>query len=132
MEAIMVRPQIKIEGLEGLGDPTFEAGSVHVARAPLTNPTVKEWTYDVELYLDVTKVASASGAVTIPAGGSVNVDFSVAMPLVEGEYEGWIDAWCVDAITPENPTGLIRHYHITENVIIVISPAIEIGEPTWV
>lgn len=123
MEAVIVRPQIKVERLEVVEDPTFGAGSTHTARATLTNPTAKQFTYNVELYLGVTKAASASGTVTIPAGGSVNVDFGLAMPLVEAEYEGWLDVWV--------GTELIEHYKLTENVIIEISPAIVIGPITW-
>ena len=123
MEALMVRPQVKVEKLELL-DPTFEGGSVHTARATLTNPTAKEFSYDVELYLDVTKVASASGSVTIPAGGSMDVDFSVAMPVAEGDYQPYLDAWV--------GTELIAHYVATELVTIVISAVIEIGPITWI
>ncbi len=122
MKALMIKPLVKVESLEL--DPEFEAGSVHTARATLTNPTTKDFTYTVELYLDVTKVASASGTVIIPAGGSVNVDFTVAMPLIEGSYEVYLDAWY--------GTELLKHYHDPEKVTIAISPAIEIGIITWV
>ncbi len=123
MEAVMIRPLVKVESLE-VGDPEFEAGSVHTARATLTNPTMKQFTYDVELYLDVTKVASASGTITIPAGSSVPIDFIVTMPLVEGTFDVWVDAWY--------GTELLVHYHATEKVTVGISPAIIIGEPVWV
>lgn len=127
----MVKPMIKVKELE-MEDPTFEGGSTHTARALLENPTAKQFTYDLSLYLDVTKVAEATGSIIIPAGGSVYTDFALLMPLVEGEYEGWLDVFCVDAITAENPFGLIEHYHLTENIIIVISPGITIGPIIWV
>ena len=124
MQALTVKPQVKVENL-GFNDPEFEAGSTHVARAILTNPTVKEFTYQVELYLDVTKVASASGSVTIPAGGSVNVDFIVTMPSYEGgPWHVYLDAWV--------GTESVAHYQATEDVSTVISPAIEVGPITWV
>ncbi|GAI88524.1 unnamed protein product, partial [marine sediment metagenome] len=53
MEKVMTRPQVRVDKLEL--DPTFEAGATHTARATLTNPTTKDFTYTAELYLDVTK-----------------------------------------------------------------------------
>ncbi len=126
MEALMTRPQVKVEKLKfSLGDdPLFEAGSVHTAQAVLTNPTAKEFTYSIELYLDVTKVATSGvGSVTIPAGGSVTVSFTATMPLVEGTWHVYLDA-IVD-------TELVAHYQATEDVTIVISPAVLIGPITW-
>lgn len=125
MEAVKIRPQVKVEELEGL-DPQFEAGSVHVARATLTNPTAKEFTYTTELYLGVTKVATSGvGApFAIPAGGSVDVNYTVTMPLAEAEHEVYLDVWV--------GTELLAHYKATENIIITISPAIEVGPIIWV
>jgi len=125
MKGIAVKPQVKVENL-GFNDPEFEAGSTHVARATLTNPTTKQFTYTVELYLDVTKVATSGvGTVTIPAGGSQDVDFTVTMPSYEGgPWHVYLDVW-VD-------TELIAHYQATEDVSTVITPAIEIGPITWV
>lgn len=124
MEATMVRPQIKVEKLEGL-DPAFEGGTVHTATARLTNPTAKEFTYTTELYLGVTKVATSgvSAPFSIPAGGSLDVTYTVTMPLAEAEYEVYLDVW----VTAE----LIAHYKATENVTIEISPAIQVGPITW-
>lgn len=123
MEGVMIKPQVKVEKLE-FSDPTFEAGSVHTARSTITNPTAKEFTYDLELYLDVTKVASASGSVTIPAGSSRSVDFTITMPLTEGVYQPYVDAWV--------GADLIAHYTATELVTIAVTPAITIGPITWV
>ena len=128
MEAVL--PMIKVEKLEIEGleaDPTFEAGSIHTARATLTNPTAKEFTYSVELYLDVTKVASASGSVTIPAGGTLDVDFTLTMPLIEGTFHVYLDVWV--------GADLIVHHealpHATQDVTLVISPDIVIGPIIW-
>lgn len=120
-----MEPLVKVEKLEML-DPTFEGGSSHVARATLTNPTAKEFIYTTELYLDVTKVATSgvSAPFSIPAGGSLVVDYSVTMPLVEGDYEVYLDVWV--------GTELIAHYKATENITIEVSPAIEVGPITWV
>lgn len=123
MEAVMVKPQVKVEAL-GSNDPTFEAGSTHIAAATLTNPTTKQFTYTTELYLDVSKVATSGvGSVTIPAGGSVTMNYTVTMPLVEGEYEVYLDVWV--------GTELIAHYKATVNVIVAISPVIVVGPITW-
>ena len=123
MEALLVKPLARVEKLE-MEDPTFEGGSVHTARATLTNPTAKEFTYNTELYLDVLKVATSGvGPVTIPAGGSVPVDYTITMPLVEGEYEVYLDVWV--------GVELIAHYKATVNVTIEVSPAITVGPITW-
>ena len=106
-------------------DPTFEAGVLKTARAELTNPTVREFTYEVELYLGATKAATSGvGSITIGPGASQLVDFTLTMPIVEGEYHPYLDV-LVDG-------ALIAHYIATETVEIMVSPVIEIGPITWV
>lgn len=118
-----ILPQVKVEELE-VADPTFEGGSSHTATAVLTNPTAKEWTYSVELYLDVTKIATSGvGTVTVPAGGSASVNFPITAPLAEGTFKVYLD------VTVEGE--LLVHYEGTESVTIAISPAIEVGPITW-
>ena len=120
----MIKPPIKIEML-AMEDPTFEAGVVKTAQARLTNPTAKQFTYTVELYLGVTKAAtSGTGTVTIPAGGYQDVNFTITMPLVEGDYPVYLDVWHMGEI--------LKHYQATENVIIQVSPDIVVGPITWV
>ena len=120
----MIKPQVKVEMLE-MEDPTFEAGATKTARARLTNLTAKQFTYTVELYLGVTKAATSGvGEVTIPANSYVDVDFTVVMPLVEASYEVYLDVW--------HEGTLLKHYQATENVVIQISPAIEVGPIIWV
>jgi hypothetical protein len=119
-----MKPQVQVELLE-MGDPTFEAGVSKTARARLTNPTAKQFTYSVELYLGVTKAATSGvDQVTIAAGGYADVNFTLVMPLVESSYLVFLDVWY--------DTTLLKHYQGTENVVIAISPAIEVGPITWI
>jgi len=119
-----MKPQVKIEMLK-MDDPTFEAGVTKTARARLSNPTTKQFTYTVELYLGVTKAAtSGAGSVTIPANSYLDVNFTVVMPAVEASYPVFLDVW--------TDSTLLAHYQATENVVITISPAIQIVSITWV
>jgi hypothetical protein len=119
-----MKPQVKVELLE-MEDPTFEAGSSHSAKARLTNPTAKQFTYTAELYLRVDKAATSGvGQVTIPAGGYVDVTFNLVMPAAEASYPVYLDVW--------SDSTLLKHYQGTENVTIAITPAIEVGPITWV
>ena len=118
-----IKAQVKVESLES-ADPTFEAGSAHTARATITNPTSQDWTYDLELYLGVTKVTSSGvGSITIGAGASQVIDFTLSMPEAEGNWDVYLDA-IVDG-------ELIAHYKATEPVTIEITPAITVGPITW-
>ena len=120
----MIKPQVNIEMLE-MEDPTFEAGVTRTARARLTNPTAKQFTYTVELYLGVAKVATSGvGTVTITAGSYLDVNFTMVMPMVEGDYPVFLDVW--------HEGTLLKHYQATENVVIQISPVIEVGPIIWV
>jgi len=120
----MIKPQVKVEMLE-MDDPTFAPSVVKTARATLTNPTTKAFTYSVELYLGAGKTATSGVAlVTIPAGASQAYDFTIIMPAAEGTYPVYLDV-IVD-------TTLLAHYTATENVIITVAPAINVGPITWV
>lgn len=122
MEVVSVEPLLEIEGLDL--DPTFETGVIKIARARLTNPTAKQFTYLVELYLGVDKKATSGvGQVTILAGGYVDVNFTVVMPSVERSYPVFLDVWF--------DTTLLKHYQATENVVITITPAITIDFIGW-
>ena len=118
-----MKPQVIVESLE-MEDPTFGSGVSKTARATLTNPTAKQFTYLVELYLGITKVVtSGMGSVTIPAGGSLDVNFTLVTPLVEASYPVYLDVW--------HDTTLLKHYLATENVVIEVSPTIEVGPIIW-
>jgi hypothetical protein len=117
-----MKPQIEIREVE-MEDPTFQCGSSHTATAKVKNPTDKSFTYNMELYLDVTKVASASKALTIPAGGTQDVDFSLVMPADEGTWKVYLDV--------KVEGELIAHFQATEDIVTVIPPNVEIVEITW-
>lgn len=123
-----MEPEIRIELFE-MDDPTFEAGSSKTAHAVLTNPTEKEFTYDVELYLSLSAmgmskvVTSGIGQVTIPGGGSLSTYFTLTMPAVEGEYHVF-----VNVVVAGNHLVL---YRATESVLIVVTPSINIDFIGW-
>ena len=118
-----IEVQLKVEKLESV-DPTFEAGSLHTARATVTNPTSHDWTYDLELYLGVTKVATSGvGSIAIGTGASQVIDFILTMPEAEGNWDVYLDA-IVDG-------ELIAHYKATEPVVVEITPAVVVGPITW-
>jgi len=120
----MSKPQIQVEYIE-MEDPTFEAGVSKVARARLTNPTARQFTYTVELYLGITKAAtSGTASVTIPANSSMDIDFPLVMPDLEGNYPVFLDILYT--------SQLLKHYQATENVVIVISPDVVVGPIIWV
>ena len=118
-----MEPKVVVEYLEML-DPTFEGGVSKTAKAKLTNPTTKEFTYSVELYLGITKAATSGvGNVIVPAGGSTEVRFTLVTPLVEGSYPVFLDV--------KYGTTLLAHCEATENVAIIITPIIVVGPIIW-
>ncbi|MBA7475071.1 hypothetical protein ES707_10436 [subsurface metagenome] len=121
-----MEPQIKVKGVQWLEseDPTFEAGETRTAIAQMTNPTAKAFSYTAELYLDVTKVASSGSIVfSLAAGETRAVSFPVTMPGVEGIFPVFLDVFV--------GTELVAAFRATEDVTLVISPAIVIGPITW-
>jgi len=123
-----MKPQIQIKSVE-MGDPTFEGGAVKIASANLHNPTAKQFTYEVELYLatdaqGINKVATSGvGAITVAAGATVPTGFTLTMPLAEAEYHVFVNVKVASV-----PLVL---YKAVENVVIQISPRIEVGPITW-
>jgi len=104
-------------------DPTFGYGSVHVAHATIINNTPKAFSCTGELYLGVGKVAT-SGVVSfsLPANGSVTVDFPITMPSIEGIWDPLLDV-IVEGVT--------FAYIGTEKVEVVITADIDIGPIEW-
>ena len=117
-----IQPQVEVEVGPLQDDPEFEGGSVHVATVQMTNPTTKEFTYTVTLYLGLNAVASSQGQVTIPAGSVASPQFSITMPTVEGVYPVFLDV-DVGGVN-------IKHYQAAD-ITIAITPIIDIGDITW-
>lgn len=114
---------IRAEVLDG-EDPTFEAGSTHTATALLTNPTTSEFTYTVELYLGITRVAvSGAATITLTAGGSVQQQFQIDAPIAEDTYGVYLDVW--------HAGTLLKHYKAVEDVTVQIAPDIDVGPIIW-
>lgn len=78
----MLRPAVKVSGV---GAPiTFEPNSSHTAHIVLGNPTIKPWTYDVEVYGDWVGAGICSWSCTVPAkGSSLAEDCPFTMPETE-------------------------------------------------
>ncbi len=118
-----VLPQIQAV-IQAAEDPTFEGGSAQSAVAVLSNPTTAPFTFDVELYLDVLKAASSGIiSVAIPAGGSTNVPLAVIMPGLPGTYQVYLDVKVNNV--------LIGHFLATEDVVITVTPDIDLISITW-
>ena len=105
--------------------PNFGVSETKVAKATMTNPTSKQFYYTAELYLGLPKVAG-SGIVSfsLGPGESGDVYFSVTMPNVEGTYPVYLDVF--------SKGDLVAAYRATEDVTIIVSPAIDIGPIIWV
>ena len=113
-------PKVVIMPME---DPTFEALSVHGATAQITNNALSEITYQMELYLGVSKAASSGiQAVVIPAGATVNVPFTMTMPAAIGSYLVYLD------ITSGE---YLFHGQGAEPVVIEVTPSVTIGPIIW-
>lgn len=104
-------------------DPAFDYGSAHMAHATIINNTPKVFACTGELYLGAGKAAT-SGVVSfsLPANGTVTVNFPVTMPSIEGIWDPLLDV-IVDGVT----FGYIG----TEKVEVVIAPDIDISPIEW-
>lgn len=118
------QPRVVAEILDA-EDPTFQAGSVHTARALLSNPSAKAWTYDVAIYLGA-GLSPVAGQVTIAAGESAYVDLAMTMPTTEGVYNVYLD------VSVAGYPEFLEHKLATETITITISPDVDIGDIVWV
>ena len=104
--------------------PGFSPGEIKTAIASMTNPTDRAFSYTAELYLGLPKVASSGViAFSLAAGETRAISFPVAMPTDEGTFPVYLDILVAGV--------LVGAYHATEDVEIVITPAIVIGPITW-
>lgn len=113
-----------------MDDPTFESLTVHVAHATFVNPKPAQFSYTSELYLGkfLGDRAATSGQISfdIPGGGSKIVDFSVSMPSLAVES----DSFHVYLEVTHAGVILVTYVSI-EDVIVTVTPAIDLGPITW-
>lgn len=118
-----MKPQIEVERVElEAADPTFKPGTSHIAHARVTNPSSTTFTYTGDLYLG-DHVVSASASFTLTPGQTKTIDFTITMPGAEGAYKVYLDIYV--------GADLIAAYVATEDVIIEVEPAIDVGPISW-
>jgi len=113
-----------------MADPIFFDETVHAAHITFQNPKGVAFDYQAELYigktLDSRKATSGVLAFSIPAAGSMVVDFAITMPKLVVATDTY-HVYCVVA------TGGIPivTYVSTEDVVVNVNPAIDITIITW-
>ena len=112
-----------------ISEPTVQGGIEKTVISNLSNPTSKEFIYEVELFLtndiEGENIAASSGygVVSIPAGGVVPTQFSFITPFHEGEYYMFISVK-VDGVQ-------IALFRISEKIVVEVVPDINIGTIDW-
>jgi len=94
--------------------PQFLSGVVKVAKVTLRNPTGKAFDYHAVLFMGVNQAAVAELDVSLGAGESKQVSFSVTMPSQTGVYPVYLGVYSAGQ--------LLTLYQATENVEIVTPP----------
>lgn len=113
-----------------MADPTFFDETAHAAHITFQNPKGVAFDYQAELYigktLDDRRATSGIQAFSIPAAGSLSVDFAITMPKLVVPTDTY-HVYCVVA------TGGIPivTYVSTEDVIVNVGPAVDITNITW-
>lgn len=120
---------IIVERLE-MEDPTFESETLHTAHALFTNPKSIAFDFTGELYLGKTvgSKAATSGAVpfNLAAGASKTVNFSVTTPRITvtpDPYHVYLEV--------KQAGVLLITFVGTEDVITIVTPAINVTTITW-
>jgi len=120
---------IEVKSLE-MEDPTFESASTHVATATFQNPKTASFDFTAELYLGKTlgtkTVTSGPKNFTLGAGATAPVNFSVNMPTLAIQR----DAYHVYLEVKQAGVVLIT-FVATEDVNVVVTPAINVTQITW-
>ena len=121
--------QVRVERME-MDDPNFESGTPHNARATFKNPKTAPFAYSGVIYLGKSLgdkvVSSPVKAFTVPAGGTLPVDFAVTMPtlsIVQDSYHVYLEVSQAGAV--------LITFVSTEDVVVFVTPAIDITTITW-
>jgi hypothetical protein len=120
---------VKVKQVE-MKDPTFGDGNIQTARVVFQNPKASSLTYSAELYLGKQigdkKATSGIKTFTVAAGGQQTVDFPVTMPLISSSQESY------KVYVPVSVGGtLLVTYVATEEVVVVLQPAVNVIGITW-
>lgn len=120
---------IIVERLE-MEDPTFESETLHVAHALFQNPKSVAYDFTAELYLGKTvgSKAATSGVVSfsLAAGASKTVNFSVTTPRITvtpDPYHVYLEV--------KQAGVLLITFVGTEDVITIVTPAVNVTQITW-
>jgi len=121
---------ILVKSME-MEDPTFESATVHVATATFQNPKTSSFDYTAELYLGKTvgtkTVTSGVKTFTVAAGGTKAVAFSVNMPTLtipSDVYHVYLEI--------KHLGTLLITFVATDDVTVIVTPAINVTTITWV
>lgn len=121
--------QVLVKSVE-MDDPTFWDEATQVAAVSFTNPKGMAFDYQGEVYLGkaVGDKKATSGIVNfnIPANSSKAVNFTVKMPKLTVAT----DTYHVYVAVSTGGVPIVT-YVATEDVVVNIKPAIDIGTITW-
>jgi hypothetical protein len=113
-----------------MDDPTFFDETVHAAHITFQNPKGVAFSYEAELYVGKTladkKATSGVIPFSVPAAGTLIVDFSITMPRLTVIT----DTFHVYCAVASGGVPIVA-YVSTEDVIVNVGPAIGITKITW-
>jgi hypothetical protein len=113
-----------------MDDPTFYDESAHVAHITFQNPKGVAFDYQAELYVGKSigdkKATSGVIAFSVAAGGTHVTDFSITMPKLTVAT----DTFHVYCAVASGGVQIVT-YISTEDIVVNVSPAINITKITW-
>jgi len=113
-----------------MDDPTFFDETAHAAHITFQNPKGVTFDYLAELYIGKTvgdkKATSGVIPFSIPAAGTLAVDFSITMPRLTVTT----DTFHVYCAVASGGVQIVT-YVSTEDVVVNVGPAIGITKITW-